>query len=142
MGIFKKEPGRLEDELYVLGLIFMVFGGIAFLIYYFVFVPVLPPNACIFWKLFHIYCPGCGGTRAVRALLHGELGKSIWYHPVVLYTTVVFGGFMLTHTLEKFSVLHIKGWKFHEWYLYGALVLIIVNWILKNVLLLGFNIIL
>jgi len=131
-----------EDELYVLGLFFMLFGGIAFIVYYFVLVPILPPNACVFLQIFHIYCPGCGGTRAVGALLQGDFLSSVWYHPVVLYTIVVFGGFMLTHTMERFHVLHIKGWKFHGWYLYGALILTIVNWILKNILLLGFNIIL
>lgn len=136
----RNNPQKPEDELYILGLCFMIFGGIAFLVYYYVLVPILPSNACVFWDIFHIYCPGCGGTRAVRALLQGDFLSSVWYHPVVLYTIVVFGGFMLTHTLEKFHIPHIKGWKFHGWYLYMALGIIIVNWVLKNVLLLAFDI--
>lgn len=30
-----------------------------------------PP--CAFHMLTGLYCPGCGGTRAVRALMHGRL---------------------------------------------------------------------
>ena len=29
------------------------------------------------------YCPGCGGTRAVKYLLRAEVGRSIQYHPLV-----------------------------------------------------------
>jgi Protein of unknown function (DUF2752) len=34
----------------------------------------------------HIYCPGCGGTRALAALLHGRLGEAMhWNAMVVLF---------------------------------------------------------
>lgn len=140
MWIQKRKRQKPEEELYVLGLWFVLFGGIAFCVYYFALVPVLPPNACLFWRIFHIYCPGCGGTRAVRALLEGDFFRSLWYHPLVLYTVVLFGGFMLTNIMEKLRIIHMKGWKFHGWYLYVALGIILVNWVIKNVLLLVFDI--
>jgi hypothetical protein len=37
--------------------------------------PALP--ACVFYTRWHIYCPACGGTRAVLALLHGELASIV-----------------------------------------------------------------
>lgn len=130
----------VEDELYVIGLWFLGIGSIAFIMYYFVLMPYLPRNACIFWNLLGAYCPGCGGTRAVSALLHGRILTSLWYHPLVIYTVVMYGGYMISHTLERLRVGRIKGWKFHNWYLYTALVIVIVNWIVKNILLLKFNI--
>ncbi|MDD3155447.1 MAG: DUF2752 domain-containing protein [Victivallaceae bacterium] len=35
----------------------------------------LPP--CLFLEATHLYCPGCGNTRALHALLHGELLASL-----------------------------------------------------------------
>lgn len=135
-----KNELTLEEQLYKIGLIFLVVGGILVFLYIKVLLPILPSMPCVFWKMLGCYCPGCGGTRAVQALFQGKLLTSLWYHPIVMYTVVVFGGFMLTNTLKKIRVLHIKGWKFHNWYLYVALGIVIVNWIFKNVLWLAFDI--
>ena len=86
------------------------------------------------------YCPGCGGTRAVSALLTGHPLLATWYHPLVTYTVVIFGGFMLSQTLARLHIGRIKGWRFHEWHLYAAVGIMIGNFILKNILLLKFHI--
>lgn len=41
---------------------------------------------CLFHLATGYYCPGCGGTRAIASLLHGQLFRSFLYHPVILYT--------------------------------------------------------
>ena len=41
---------------------------------------------CLFRAVTKIYCPGCGGTRAVYLLLTGHPVLSFLYHPIVLYT--------------------------------------------------------
>jgi hypothetical protein len=43
--------------------------------------PIFPP--CLFRWLTGLYCPGCGGTRCVHALLHGELGQALAYNALV-----------------------------------------------------------
>jgi hypothetical protein len=37
---------------------------------------------CVFAHVFHIPCPGCGSTRAVVALLHGDLHGVFEYNPL------------------------------------------------------------
>ena len=136
----EKKEKSLEEQLYLLGLVVLIVGGISIFLYLEILLPNVMPIPCIFKKVFGIYCPGCGGTRAVNALLHGHILLSLWYHPLVIYTIIVFGDFMLTNTMAKIPGLSIKGWKFHEWHLYGALIIVVINFILKNVLLLCFNI--
>lgn len=43
---------------------------------------------CLFHLLTGFYCPGCGGTRAIRLLLRGQFLKSMQYHPFVPYAAV------------------------------------------------------
>lgn len=47
-------------------------------------VGLIPEVPCVFHDVFHMYCPGCGGTRALFALLHGNLLESIWCNPAIL----------------------------------------------------------
>ena len=39
---------------------------------------------CFVRRKFHIYCPGCGGTRAVIALLKFDFRQSLYYNPIVI----------------------------------------------------------
>ena len=130
----------LEDELYIVGWFFLALGSIGIVLYYKVILPNFPVIPCVLYEMLGIYCPGCGGTRAVSALIKGNFLQSLWYHPLVLYTVVIFGGFMLSQTLERLHVPRIKGWRFRPWHLYGAIVIIFMNFIIKNVLLLCFHI--
>ena len=44
---------------------------------------------CLYQMMTGLYCPGFGGTRAVRALLSGHPVLSFLYHPVVPYMASV-----------------------------------------------------
>lgn len=90
---------------------------------------------CIFQAVTGLYCPGCGGTRAVKYLLTGQIAKSLQYHPLVLYTVVIV-------TLEAVSAVIAKKTGRPERYLghekawiYLGVGIILVNWIVKNYLL-------
>ena len=49
-----------------------------------------PPNenslypACPFYRYLHLYCPGCGATRALSALLHGRVAEAMHYNPLMV----------------------------------------------------------
>ncbi|MBQ9121894.1 MAG: DUF2752 domain-containing protein [Lachnospiraceae bacterium] len=87
-----------------------------------------------------LYCPGCGGTRSVVALLRGNLVQSVLYHPAVIYGVVLFLVYFISQTLMRLSKGKVKGLSMKPIYLYILLGIILVNFIIRNVLLLAFGI--
>lgn len=90
---------------------------------------------CMFQMLTGLYCPGCGGTRAVKHLFRGNLLMSIQYHPFVLYTVMVV-------LLEVITWLLSRLLKKPEIYLgridklaYLGVAVVLVNWGIKNYML-------
>jgi hypothetical protein len=64
---------------------------------------VIRAGGCLCVRLFHLYCPACGGTRATLALLRGELLHSLAYNPAIfvgaavgLYLEVAYGLALVT----------------------------------------------
>lgn len=47
---------------------------------------------CIFRRLTGISCPGCGGTRAMKALLEGHVGEAMAYNLFWIPTLLVLAG--------------------------------------------------
>lgn len=81
------------------------------------------------------YCPGCGGTRACAALLQGKIVKSFLCHPVVLYTAVIYGWYMITHTIEYLTRGKLAaGMRYRDLYLYLAAAIILIQWVVRNLL--------
>lgn len=94
----------------------------------------LPP--CMLHSTTGLYCPGCGGTRAVYALLEGRLFLSLFYHPLVVYTAFVGGWFMLSQTIERISRGKMRiGMHYRDLYLWLALAIVLVNCLIKNLVL-------
>ena len=91
---------------------------------------------CLFQLATGLYCPGCGGTRAIRALMEGKLLLSFQYHPLILYSVIVAGA-------EAVSLLVARKQKNPRWYLgheaafvYAGIAITVINWIFKNYMLL------
>ncbi|NLL80609.1 MAG: DUF2752 domain-containing protein [Clostridiales bacterium] len=94
---------------------------------------------CQFRRILGIYCPGCGGTRAVYYLAGGNLVKAFCCHPAVVFMAVVYVIFMITcfyrRHLTKKQYPPIK----IERYVYAAAVLVLLQFVIKNVLLFAFG---
>lgn len=99
----------------------------------------MPP--CVFRTYLGLYCPGCGGTRAILALLAGHPLESFRYHPVVLYGTALYGWYLITNTIQWITKDKLPvAVRYHAWFGIGAVVLTLGNWVLRNILLLVFHI--
>lgn len=129
-----REKRDLETELFHIGLILLTAGSGIWVLYQYLFGEYLPEIPCFFSEVLGIYCPGCGGTRAFRALAEGRFLQALWFHPLVPYGVLIVGGFMVTQGLHRIGFRFVRGWKFHNWYLYVAVALIVFNFVIKNVL--------
>ncbi len=130
---------ELDKQVYWIG-IFLILGLGVFGIVYLGLVSAGMSFPCMFQAVFHLSCPGCGGTRATTHLLQGHFLEALWYHPLVPYAVFVGGADILSHTLKFLHVSGVRGMKFRNGYLWTDLGIIIVNFVLKNILLIEFHI--
>lgn len=119
-----------------LGIIFLIALFLIFIHYFHLdLLKIFPP--CPFYETTHYYCFGCGGTRAVNAILHGHFIKSFLYHPFVIYATVVVCFFMISHTLSIITKNRVKAMIFNPGYFYFGAAMIIIQCIIKNIIILN-----
>ena len=60
---------------------------------------MLPP--CPFHAWTGLYCPGCGSTRALYSLLHGDIGHALAMNPLLV----------IALPLVVVMALHMAGWR-------------------------------
>ncbi|WP_294482557.1 DUF2752 domain-containing protein [uncultured Victivallis sp.] len=69
-----------------------------------------PP--CIFHLITHLYCPGCGSTRAVYRLLHGDVAGSLSANillipSVLLFLAVIRKGIAMIKPREYYGIMGV-----------------------------------
>lgn len=67
---------------------------------------------CVYRKIFHIYCPGCGMTHAYIALLHLRLGEAFKYNFMfwsvpVCWLYILFDGKLFRRPLVDNTILGV-----------------------------------
>ncbi len=95
---------------------------------------------CAFRRATGLYCPGCGGTRALAAFLKGDWLSSFLYHPFVPYCGVLYLIFMARGTAALASKERFHFMKFGPEYAYVGTALILLQFAVKNVLLVVFGV--
>lgn len=133
---------KFHRKLYIITLILLLAGIIILFFYHYYDLTVLGHRpACGLVTYFHVYCPGCGGTRAIEAFLHGDFVRSFLCHPVIVYLFLLFMAYFLpatyTFLLKRNGKLY---YSFHIATLWGLLVVVVFNFVLRNILLIFFHI--
>ena len=97
-------------------------------------------SRCWVWEHWHIFCPGCGGTRALIALARGQIGTALAVHPPVTVTLFLAAAYLLSQTAWRLRGR--RGWALHyrPWWPAAIVGLFLANCLVRNVLWLGFGI--
>lgn len=123
-------------KLYIITCILLGIGFICFLLYHSFNLHFSGHLSTCFMNAFlHIYCPGCGGTRAIDYLLHGQILKSFICHPLVVYLLLLFLSYFLPATYTY--VIKRNGrkyYRFRPFTLYVMLGIILGFFFLRNAL--------
>lgn len=140
-----RELGEVDGIFYVLGLIFMGLIIISLVVYGFTGWSVLDIRyPCVFHEVTGLWCPGCGGTRSVRALVRGDLWQCFIDYPPLLYGLVVYTEFMVRAFLRKHFASESRTFGPEKDgailpYIYVGLALMVVQWIVKLIAQIGFG---
>lgn len=130
------EPSPEDAVLYPFGLVFLaLLLGLFFLLR---FRPDLEmklrwPWPCPFLALTGKPCPGCGGTRALRAFCQGQIAESFRQNAAVPCTVLLGTAYLLSQTLGRLSRGRLKMLTFRDIYLYVMLGVILLQWAAKLV---------
>jgi len=130
----------LEYKLYLAGLVFASVSAIGIALAAlapFKIQNIIP--ACTFKKITGLYCPGCGGTRAVAAFLTGHFVKSFRYHPFVPYCGILYIVFMARGTIAFLSKGKYQYMKFRDGYIFAGIAILLLQFIIKDAMLIGFG---
>lgn len=87
---------------------------------------------CIFHKLTNLYCPGCGITRMIEALINLNVYQAIRYNPLV-FILLILGVIYIIVCIFKKSFIKISANK-----LIMLVGVIFLFWILRNIPLFSF----
>ena len=97
-------------------------------------------SRCWVWEHWHVYCPGCGGTRALMALSQGRVGAALWYHTPVVITLALAAIYLFSQTAWRLRGK--RGWvlRYDRRWPMVVVGLFLANCVVRNVLWLGLGV--
>lgn len=94
---------------------------------------LIPAFPCVFKMVTHLYCPACGGTRAVLAFLQMDFITSLKCNPIFMYLVLVGGWVGIGALIRKSGRGTGSFFRFRMWMLYMGLVLFFGFGILRDI---------
>lgn len=91
---------------------------------------------CTFYKETGWLCPGCGGQRALQALLHGNVLEALQYNGmIIIYFPLL--AFMCIALVEVYIVKNsgfLAKYALPNWFAYFFIAAILIFFVLRNLL--------
>ena len=90
---------------------------------------------CTFHSLTGYNCPGCGGTRAMHALLHGHVARALWFNPYVVFIAPALSIWLAYACV---GVIRNRKSQNHStriapFYIWSLAILLVLFWVIRNV---------
>lgn len=134
-----KNLSKNKKRYLLLNLLLLAGALIYPLYYYFVFHSETPLSHCLLKEWFGIYCPLCGGTRCVYELLHFRFLSALRYNAYVVFMAFLFLIWDVW-ALVRFLRAGDNFPKIPKWVFFALAGLLLLFFIGRNVLLLGYGI--
>lgn len=105
--------------------------GMAYLFSLYVFRYITLPS-CYLYELTGIYCPGCGCTRAVYALIHGDVILSLKQNPLVIVSLAALFVLYIELVFRAFGK-KLRTFVHSKYFLWGTFIVIMIYTVLRNI---------
>lgn len=97
--------------------------------------PLYGIKICFVREIFGIYCPGCGGSRSLIALLRLDIAESFRCYPALPYAVLVILGYDVCLLLDAKESTDRFTEKYPKWLFIAIPFLIVLTCLVRNVLL-------
>jgi Protein of unknown function (DUF2752) len=87
---------------------------------------------CPFRLLTGFNCPGCGTTRGLHHLLHGDLAGAFWFNPLMMLVLPVLLFVLVRHTIDVFQQHPIRSNQLKPRYIWMFFAVVMTFWIFRN----------
>ena len=87
---------------------------------------------CPFLMFTGFTCPGCGSTRALHRLLHGDVIGAFQFNPMMFLLLPILLFVLVRHTAAVFRNRRIKGNQVNAAYIWMFFVVVMSFWIFRN----------
>ncbi|MGB6039722.1 MAG: DUF2752 domain-containing protein [Gordonia sp. (in: high G+C Gram-positive bacteria)] len=91
-------------------------------------IPPCPTNAFL-----HINCPGCGSTRAIYSLLHGDIGAALHFNAFGVVALALLAFAFVAWVRGLWTGVRVRSWQHLRWAPMVVLVVTVGWFVIRNI---------
>ena len=91
---------------------------------------IFPP--CPFRAFTGFECPGCGSTRALHQLLHGDVTTAVALNPLLLVFAPILGYALLSTVVLAVRGRPLPRPRLHSRWIWALLAVVVLFWVVRN----------